>query len=168
MKQCKSCLKKIDEKAKKCAYCQTDQRSWIAKHPILTVLGVLLFAPFVIGQMISISSQSTGGSTTAPTSTNGGVFNAKVHFDGTQFIISNAEAHDCENAKLEINGGLFKGGYSLDGYTLEAGNEYTVGAGQFADNDGNRFNPLNTKPQNFNIFCRGTNEISNSNWYGEF
>lgn len=45
MKKCKSCQKEIDEKATKCPYCQTDQRSWFRKHPILTGLLVL----FVIG-----------------------------------------------------------------------------------------------------------------------
>ena len=58
MKKCKSCQKEIDPKAKKCPYCQTDQRNWFAKHPILTVLLVL----FIIG-MISSAGSKKGGST---------------------------------------------------------------------------------------------------------
>jgi hypothetical protein len=42
MKKCKSCQKEIDTKAKKCPYCQTDQRNWFIRHPILTVLLVLI------------------------------------------------------------------------------------------------------------------------------
>lgn len=45
MKKCKSCQKEIDPKATKCPYCQTDQRSWFMKHPILTVI----LALFIIG-----------------------------------------------------------------------------------------------------------------------
>jgi len=42
MKKCKSCQTEIDDKAKKCPHCQTDQRNWFAKHPILTVIIVLI------------------------------------------------------------------------------------------------------------------------------
>ena len=62
MKKCKSCRKEIDPKAKKCPYCQTDQRGWFAKHPILTVLLVL----FIIG-MISAAGGKKGTSTTTTT-----------------------------------------------------------------------------------------------------
>jgi hypothetical protein len=42
MKKCKSCQKEIDNKAKKCPYCQTDQRNWFRRHPILTGILVLV------------------------------------------------------------------------------------------------------------------------------
>jgi len=44
------------------------------------------------------------------------------------------------------------GKYHLRGYTLDAGEIYTVGIMQFADKDGNRFTAL-MKPQNFSISC---------------
>lgn len=62
MKKCKSCQKEIDSKAKKCPYCQTDQRSWFLRHPILTVLLIL----FVIGM---IGAASGGKSSKNPTAT---------------------------------------------------------------------------------------------------
>jgi hypothetical protein len=55
MKKCKSCQKQIDDKAKKCPHCQSDQRSWFRRHPIITGLIGL----FVIGMVISAAS---GGS----------------------------------------------------------------------------------------------------------
>ena len=66
MKKCKSCQKEIDKKASKCPYCQTDQRNWFAKHPILTVLLVL----FVLGIFVAVSGNkgtSTTKSTTSKT-----------------------------------------------------------------------------------------------------
>ena len=47
MKKCKSCQKEIDLKAKKCPYCQTDLRSWFAKHPIIVIFLVIII--IVIG-----------------------------------------------------------------------------------------------------------------------
>lgn len=91
-------------------------------------------------------------------------FNASVNFTGTQFVINNLDQYSCENTRMQINGGS----YSYNGYTLEAGQEYTVGAAQFTKNDGTRFNPFSTKPLNFSIGCRGTNELSSAFWYGEF
>ena len=44
MKKCRSCQKEIDNKAKKCPYCQEKQGNWIQRHPLLTsILGVIVF-----------------------------------------------------------------------------------------------------------------------------
>lgn len=51
MKKCKSCQKEINNKASKCPYCQTDQRNWFRRHPILTVLIVLFILPIVISTL---------------------------------------------------------------------------------------------------------------------
>ena len=63
MKKCKSCKTEIDAKATKCPHCQTDQRSWFRRHPILTALLVI----FIIG---IIGSTATGGSKTSTTTSN--------------------------------------------------------------------------------------------------
>lgn len=66
MKICKSCKKEIDDKAKKCPHCTTDQRIWFARHPILTVILTLV----VIGVVESgkgEKSQSTNSSSSTPT-----------------------------------------------------------------------------------------------------
>ncbi len=94
-------------------------------------------------------------------------FKASVNFTGTQFVISNLDDLDCQNAKLQINGGMF----SLDGYLLAAGQTYTVGAMQFTKKDGTRFNPIQVKPKSFNIYCSSvgsTNALGGTSWYGEF
>lgn len=175
-------MKKIDEKARKCAFCQTDQRGWFRRHPILTVLLVLISSPFWIAILIGAfqgfsgsssqnsNSQSKSG-TPAPSKQS--TFTASVNFTGNQFVISNLDPHTCENARMQVNED-----YSLDGYTLESGltsvtksgqvQVYKVGAGQFAKKDGTRFNPFATKPQSFYIECRGNNELTSAYWYGSF
>jgi hypothetical protein len=76
---------------------------------------------------------------------------ASVRFTGTQFVITNNESFDLTNIKMEINGGIFSGGYELKHGRMKAKETYTVGALQFADNDGKRFNPFQMKPQKFTI-----------------
>ena len=73
--------------------------------------------------------------------------NASVSFTGTQFIITNNDNFNYDNAKLELNGK-----YVLKGYNLKAGKTYTIGMSQFADDDGNRFSFIQ-KPQKFSIWC---------------
>src|SRR3990172_4725789 len=56
MKKCKACQKEIDDKAKKCPHCQTDQRNWFARYPIMTgLLGLIVF-------IVIISATGTSGS----------------------------------------------------------------------------------------------------------
>ncbi len=62
MKKCKGCQKEIDSKAKKCPYCQADQRNWFVKHKIITVILVLV----LIG---AISGGAKGNNTTTNSST---------------------------------------------------------------------------------------------------
>lgn len=71
--------------------------------------------------------------------------NAHVQFDSTQFVITNNDAFNWRNVKLEINSGLLRGGYILKVPVMTAGQTYTVGAAQFAKGDGTRFNPFTMK-----------------------
>ncbi len=64
MKKCKSCQKEIDNKATKCPFCQSDQRNWFRKHPILTVILGLMFIG-IVG-----SSNSNKNSNTTPSTSN--------------------------------------------------------------------------------------------------
>ncbi len=168
-KKCPSCDKDISIKAKRCPYCRQDLRGWFRRHPILTIVGILITSPFWIAALVGFSqgitsSNSQSGGSTTPAPEKQTAFNASVNFTGTQFVINNLDKYDCVNARLQVNGG----NYSLNGYTLEKGHQYTVGAGQLTKGDGTRFNPFGTKPQNFYIGCRGNNELSSAYWYGEF
>jgi hypothetical protein len=103
------------------------------KH-LLSSIAIILFIA------IAISSSNDSSSSTTD-------LNASVSFTGTQFVIKNNDNFDYNNAKLEINEK-----YTLNGYTLKAGETYTVGMLQFADDEGNRFDMMK-KPQKFSIWC---------------
>lgn len=69
MKKCKSCQSEIDDKAKKCPHCQTDQRGFFGKHPIITIiLGIVaLFVVIgVLGGGKGTSSTTTRGNNAQP------------------------------------------------------------------------------------------------------
>jgi len=59
MKKCKKCQTEIDDKATKCPHCQSDQRNWFKRHPILTGILILIFAA------IGISAAGNGSSKTS-------------------------------------------------------------------------------------------------------
>ena len=73
---------------------------------------------------------------------------ATVIFNGTQFIISNNDNFNYNDIKMKVNGKFI-----LKVQNLKAGEVYTVGLMQFADDDGNRFTLLQ-KPQEFLISCK--------------
>lgn len=95
MKKCKSCMKEIDEKAKKCPHCQTDLRNWFLRHPILTGILILI--------VISILGSSGKGSNKSSSNTNISVVNEvkptetiykigdTVRTDRFEFVISSVE-----------------------------------------------------------------------------
>ncbi len=65
MKKCKDCKKEIDGKATKCPFCQTDQRNWFAKHPILTGILALVIIIIVFGVIGSGNKNNTQSTTTS-------------------------------------------------------------------------------------------------------
>lgn len=65
MKKCKACQKEIDPKARKCPYCQADQRNWFAKHKILT--GFLVLIVLIIILSIAGNGKSKPATTAANT-----------------------------------------------------------------------------------------------------
>jgi hypothetical protein len=78
---------------------------------------------------------------------------AAVRFTGTQFVITNNDAFNWSNCKLEINSGIVRGGYELRAPLVAARSTSTIGASQFAKSDGERFNPFSMKPNSFSIAC---------------
>lgn len=63
-KKCKSCQMEIDNKAKKCPHCQTDQRNWFRRHLILTGI-LVLFIIGIVGTVGSGGNKNSGQSTTS-------------------------------------------------------------------------------------------------------
>lgn len=90
------------------------------------------------------------GGGTPPTSTIADL-NASIRFTGTQFVIENKGLEPWRNVELDLNGGAFTSGYLYRFDSLAAGETATVGAMQFANSDGQRFNPLTHKPQRLTV-----------------
>lgn len=62
MKKCKHCKEEINKDAKRCPKCSGDLRSWIVRHPILTVL-------FSIIGLVIFTSTNKGGNVSKVDST---------------------------------------------------------------------------------------------------
>lgn len=53
---CKYCKNEINQGATICPHCKKDLRSWWRKHPIMTLLIVLIIVPIVVSQIIAPES----------------------------------------------------------------------------------------------------------------
>jgi hypothetical protein len=100
------------------------------------------FSAIVIAFFFFLALSSSNDSSDSTTD-----LNASISFTGAQFVITNNDSFDYINAKFEVNDD-----YVLEGYTIKAGETYTVGMMQFADDDGNRFDMMK-KPLRFSIWC---------------
>jgi hypothetical protein len=97
------------------------------------------------------SSGASSSSAAASAATETRDINARVSFNGTQFAITNLETRAWTNVRFEVNPGLISSGYTLKVQRVEAGATHTVGAAQFANSAGERFNPFTHKPLEFSI-----------------
>jgi hypothetical protein len=87
--------------------------------------------------------------------------NVNIEYRGFEIVITNNDVFDYKNATLKLNNK-----YRIENCEIGAGKTYSVGMGQFADLDGNRFNFLALEPQSFYIRC----ELENGEhgmYYGE-
>ena len=79
---------------------------------------------------------------------------ANIDFDGSQFFITNRDTFDWTSVVIIVNSGLSPGSFRLRHPRVKAGQTYTVGAMQFANRDGQKFNPFTTKAKTIHIFCQ--------------
>lgn len=122
------------------------------KAVCLTVVGAVFLLFIAIGIIIALQSDR-GKKSSSRTSAAIIDLEASVRFDGIQFVLQNKNSFDWTNIKLEVNRGLFAGGYALKVRHMEAGYIYTLEASQFAKSDGTHLNPFTVKPQKFSIWC---------------
>jgi len=113
----------------------------------LTVI-VIFFLLFLAVRGCSTTTTDTPSNTPATTTID---LQASVNFTGTQFVITNNDSFAWTNVLLKINPGFVANGYWLRTDRMEAGSTYTVGALQFAKDDGTRLNPYTTKPTSISI-----------------
>lgn len=109
----------------------------IRKLNVLSIIIILIFITLAAG---STDEDSSSSSDTIS-------LNAKVSFDGSQFIITNQDSNDWKDVELQINPKILTSGYTYNTSIMKSGSTYTVGAMNFSNSDGKRFNPFEYKPQ---------------------
>ena len=57
-KKCKQCQAYINIKAKKCQHCSSDQRNWFNRHPVWTVIFLIIFVPSFISVVLDDSNST--------------------------------------------------------------------------------------------------------------
>ena len=57
MKKCKECGEEVSSSAKSCPKCGKDQRNFFKKHPVLSVIGVLVVLGIILGSGGSSSNE---------------------------------------------------------------------------------------------------------------
>jgi len=119
MKKCKACQKEIDDKAKKCPHCQTDQRGWFRRHLILTgILGLVIFL-IVIGVIGSKQS-----STTTTTTTTNNVGSAQSNDQPKDVTPKVGDVTKLGDREFTVNSG--RRSQAFDYNTPKAGKEYVI------------------------------------------
>lgn len=167
--QCKKCGFLNPSTHKHCGQCgasitqETTSPKSRSVKPSNNATGIGCLAVIILGVIITFlnsgkKSESVSGSPTQ--SRPEARINARVQFSGSQFVISNLDPFPWRDVKMEINGGVFSGGYELRHPVIEANQVYTVGAMQFANGDGVRFNPFQMKPKKFSICATTPNGLA--------
>jgi len=67
---------------------------------------------------------------------------AEVKYFGNQVIITNRDPFDWKNIRIELSTGRLRGGYYLEIPSIRAGETSGIEISKFANNNGDRINPI--------------------------
>ena len=151
--KCQSCGQAISRAAKSCPHCGRPDPS---TSDAAKIAGGIVIAGLICGLVAlcwfsDIGGCSSGPSSYTPPASKSVSLNAAVSFTGSQFVVTNADAFAWRNVTLNINSGILSSGYTYKTARLDPASMYTVGAMQFADGHGVRFDPVTMKPLTFGI-----------------
>ena len=79
--------------------------------------------------------------------------NAEVRFTGGSFRVTNHDAFNWTNCRLEVNGGVFRSGYELGVWIVQSHSTYVGNPFRFAKSDGERLDLNRIRPNNMTIAC---------------
>lgn len=106
MKKCKSCKTEIDDNAKKCPNCKSDQRNWFIKHKVLSVI-ILVILLAILGNALGGGSKNSSkddsaksGSQTSKTKTYR--FNERADKQAKDVEILPGESGTVDGRKLTV------------------------------------------------------------------
>lgn len=136
-KKCKSCQMDIDAKAKKCPHCQTDQRNWFARHPILTgIIGLIIFF-IIIGAIGGSKSSTTTTQTNTQSSTNAAQSTSTPEKPKQWVTVTTAEGtSDKRTDTFQLHGGKTRLTYTFTGGDVIVGSIYVMKDGTSLEKDG--------------------------------
>lgn len=171
LKRCVSCGVASRDSAERCPACGADFRDARPVTPAgvgrgaeqpksglqtAAVAGLLAFA--VAGILfLARSNSATGGAKPKPAQQ--AELGALVAFPGAFFEVTNRDAWDWTDCELEINPKVFGGGFLFRAPRVASGAKLSIGVMQFANGDGDRFNPVAKKASQLSVICqtpRGT------------
>lgn len=98
-KSCPHCKATIDSAAKKCQHCQTDLRNWIVRHPVWTVILIIVIVPIFVSALNDtkqVHNNSAVQTTNAPQTTTG-----TLSTDEIKIIGGSANANDIAKRTLD-------------------------------------------------------------------
>jgi hypothetical protein len=107
MKKCKSCQTEIDDKAKKCPNCKSDQRNWFIRHKILSAIFVLILLGVVGGALGGGSSKNSSSNSSNGTSNSGSSektyrFNERADKQAKDVEVTQGESGTVDGRKLTV------------------------------------------------------------------
>ena len=160
MIECAECGRPISSDAVSCPNCGKPRKpghaSSTAARKTSPVTGCLaIFFAFVFLGAILRSCFVENTKPTPKASDNSPIpdLGAKVEFDGTQIELTNLDAFDWSNCILEINPHAFTSGFKYRMTAIQLHSTIRIGALQFANGDGVRFNPFQYKPTSVSVRC---------------
>lgn len=158
LKRCPFCAEEIQAAAKICRFCQRSVEQiqapvvTAAKSSKLDRILKIGFGSILALTLISMAvtalrqpNTTTPRKPIAPAP----VMTVDMRFNGTQFTVKNTGNQAWDYATIEINDG-----FKVSIGELAAGATTTIGAMNFANKDGTRFNPFSMKPQE--VYITGT------------
>jgi hypothetical protein len=122
-------------------------RRRFARRPPRRYVNVALMIVLLAAVGLTVRVMLSSGATTLAG------LDATIRYDGFQFWIANNDDFAWQDVRLDLNGGLANSGYLHRPGTIVAGQTHTMPVTAFADEAGNRFDPVTDTPRQLTITC---------------
>lgn len=86
-KPCPFCKEQVSISAVKCTHCQSDLRSWVRRHPVISFFILIFVIIPVVGGVLSTGSKDTTSSTTTTTDSNASKLANSLKVGETGYVV---------------------------------------------------------------------------------